>query len=391
MDELARKLEDAAAAWHDHKPEPAAKHGSPVPFDDVKPINSAVDLSEVLHELCSAINRFLVLPDGAATTVALWIAHTWCLEGFDFTPRLVVCSPVMRCGKTTLLDVVRGASRRAMWAENTTTAALFRAISEWRPTIVLDEADNLLVGKDADKELHGILNGGFRRGGAVIRCTGEDFSPTTFDVFAPVAFGLIGKLSPTLMDRSIVIRMRRKMVTEQVERIQPSNLLRLFQDFRPRLARWARDNGEVAGCSTPSFPDDMGDRARDIWAPLLAIADLAGGPWGVLARTAASAILSGSQEEDVAGLMLLSDIRDVFRERGVERIPTKELLRSLIELEERPWSSWRRGRDLTARQLGGLLQSFEVSSKDLRQADGKNLKGYEFSDFAEALARYEPD
>jgi hypothetical protein len=391
-DHLMEELEKAAASWHEHKPESRAKSEPALPFDEVEPAGSEVDLSALLDDLCSTIIRFLVLPEGAAETVALWICHTWCLDGgIDITPRLVVSSPVMRCGKTTLLDAVRGASRRTIAAENTTSAPLFRAIEEWQPTIVLDEADNLLVGKDADKELHGILNAGYRRGGAVMRCVGEDHLPTRFDVFASVAFGLIGKLPGPLMDRSIVIQMRRRTATEHVERVRPSALLKTFEAFRPRLARWSKDNCEAVGGAQPALPDEIGDRAQDIWEPLLAIADLAGGCWGNLARAAAVALSGGSPEDDTAGLMLLVDIRSVFESKAVDRITTKDLLGSLIEMEERPWSTWSRGRELTARQLGRLLDSFAIKSKDIRQPDARNLKGYELGDFADAFKRYAPE
>jgi hypothetical protein len=36
----------------------------------------------------------------------LWVIHTHLISYFQITPRLVVHSPVKRCGKTTLLDVL---------------------------------------------------------------------------------------------------------------------------------------------------------------------------------------------------------------------------------------------------------------------------------------------
>ncbi len=36
-------------------------------------------------------------------------------------------------------------------------------------------------------------------------------------------------------------------------------------------------------------------------------------------------------------VMLLQDIQQIFKERGCERMHSKELVERLIELEERPW------------------------------------------------------
>ena len=49
-------------------------------------------------------------------------------------------------------------------------------------------------------------------------CEGEGADITTkqYSTYCPKAFGLIGKLTPTLMDRSIEIRMQRKL-REKVE------------------------------------------------------------------------------------------------------------------------------------------------------------------------------
>lgn len=392
--QLVEKMEKAGAEWHDYDPaEKPAKDTQPLPFDEVAPAKEEVDLSELLYDLTATIQRFIVLPDGAVEAVALWIAHTWCFEVFDFTPRLVICSPVMGCGKTSLLDAARGAGRRAIAAENTTTAALFRAIAEWRPTVILDEADNLLLPKTADPELRGILNAGFRRGASVVRCVGEDNVPTPFDVFAPVAFGLIGKLPGTLMDRSIVVNMRRKTATEFVERSRPKKMEPEFNALRPRFARWSKDNSEDLGVAEPALPEELGDRAQDMWEPLLAIADAAGESWPDLARIAAVELSAGTIEDGAAGLMVLQDIREVFQTKAVEKLTTKELLAALVALEERPWSTWSRNdKPLTDRKLAGLLEPFSVRSRDIRQPRGSVLKGYLLEEFADAFSRYlDPD
>jgi len=72
-------------------------------------------------------------------------------------------------------------------------------------TLCLDEVSWVL---DLKEERQGILCGGFERNGYAEVCEGENTAITTrlFSTYCPKAFGLIGKLTPTLTDRSIVIQ-----------------------------------------------------------------------------------------------------------------------------------------------------------------------------------------
>src|SRR5262245_36561640 len=126
----------------------------PTPWDE------AVDGVQLLHDLAAWYRRYLVLPDGAAETLALWTVHTYARDAAQITPRLAVVSPQKRCGKTTLLVLLGMVVCRPMIASNISTAALFRAIESWSPTLVIDEADTFL--KD-NEELRGVLNAGHFR------------------------------------------------------------------------------------------------------------------------------------------------------------------------------------------------------------------------------------
>lgn len=95
----------------------------------------------------------------------------------------------------------------------------------------------------------------------------------------------------------------------------------------------------------------MNDRAADNWRFLFAIADLAGADWPERARRAAVTLSGQVEPHDGAGEQLLGDIRASFLERGVERIFTDDLLRDLMQREDRPWRERRNGKPLTATQL----------------------------------------
>ena len=119
----------------------------------------------------------------------------------------------------------------------------------------------------------------------------------------------------------------------------------------------------------------------------MSIADAAGGDWPECARTAAIA-LSKTDDAESQKVQLLADIQAIFAEDFEDRMPTKKLIERLHELEDRPWSDFRRGKPLTARQFGGMLRSFKIVSSSMRFLDNHNAKGYRLSDFQDVFSRY---
>ena len=174
----------------------------------------------------------------AARACACWVLHTFLAEYFLVSPRLSISSPTKGCGKTTLLDVLYRLVLRPLLASNVTPAAVFRVIEKYKPCLLIDEADTFLGVND---ELRGILNSGHRKGGSVLRVTGDDLEPRQFATFAPCGIALIGTLPPTLADRSIPVELNRRRPNEPVESFRPDRAGRLEQLAR-QAARWARDN-----------------------------------------------------------------------------------------------------------------------------------------------------
>src|SRR5208282_3622937 len=100
--------------------------------------------------------------------------------------------------------------------------------------------------------------------------------------------------------------------------------------------------------SRPELPRELNDRAQDNWEPLLAVADHAGGAWPQLARATALR-LSGAGERAVAqSAELLTDIREVFEAKKVDRISTADLLQALIADELKPWATCYRDKPMSA-------------------------------------------
>ncbi len=348
------------------------------------PVGGAV----VLDEVVALVKKHISMPKHTPEACALWVMHTWCIDVVDCSPFLAVTSPMLKCGKTSLLGLLNWLTRRSQISSNISPAALYRFIDLYHPTLLIDEMDSFLSGNE---ELRGLLNSGHTRVAAyVIRCEGDSLKPRYFSTWAPKVLTLIGQLPDTLQDRSIGVPMRRRMPGEKVERLRVARDAEVYQVIRRKLARWARDN--MPSLQDPPDLEIMDDRAMDNWRPLLSIANQAGGTWPERAKQAALA-LSGPSVSKAADrkIELLRDIREVFMRKDKDEIPSRELVAELAMDEERPWHSYgRSGKPLTQRQLAGLLRPFGIISVTVHPEGQPHASGYKRVDFADAFARYLP-
>jgi hypothetical protein len=261
---------------------------------------------------------------------------------------------------------------------------IFRVIELQRPTLLIDEGDTFI---HESEDLRGILNSGHRKGGAVLRTVGEDFEPRSFSTYSPCAIALIGKLPATLADRSVAIELRRRTEDEVVEQFRFDRANHL-DDLARKAKRWGADNADRIRFADPNMPAGVFNRAADNWRPLLAIADAAGGEWPARARQAVqiSGVSNGADQS--RGVLLLSDIRAIFMERRVDRLASAALIQALIGLDDRPWSEWRGARPLSTNNLAKLLDPYGINPQTIRTSSSDTPKGYLFSQFEDAFARY---
>ncbi len=144
-----------------------------------------------------------------------------------------------------MLEVLELLVPRPLRAANMTSAALYRLIAARGPTVLFDEIDATFGPKAGDhEELRAVLNAGHRRSATVARCVGDGTSMEVqeFPAFAPVALAGIGDLPDTILDRSVVVRMRRR---SPAERVAPFRYRDALVDTKPvarRLAAWATRN-----------------------------------------------------------------------------------------------------------------------------------------------------
>ena len=346
-------------------------------------------LDEILDAVLGFAMDHVAFPSNeAALAFTAWIAHTHLLDHFDSTPRLAIVAPEKQSGKTRTLEVAESLIPNPLRSSSTTTAVLFRLIeSQDRPTILIDEADAIWSERGANEELRALLNAGHRRGSDVHRMVGEGaaMKARRFSTFAPVALAGIGDLPETLMDRSVIIRMKRRSPDEKVLRWRFATSYPQGQRLQRALAAWA---STVDTVPMPDDVADISDRLADVWEPLFAVADLAGGAWPDLIRDACRTLTSDRPSEPSLRLRLLADLRDVWpAEHSFQATTT--LLGKLANIEDAPWGADGIYGDtgITSRKLAFHLRHYGVHPT---HDATKTVRGYSRADLDDAWRRYLP-
>jgi putative DNA primase/helicase len=365
----------------------------------------------ILNELVLLLKRFAVLPKWVPEAVGLFVFHTFAWELRDITAYLGIESPQHRCGKSTLLAIIRRLCNRPEGAAHISGPAVFRTINKAKPTLLVDETEKVMK---RNQLLAGILNASYSRELAyVIRVIPQskkhkanggqpqakyipldvasssslhpDDDVARFSCWCPKAMAQIGHFPETLADRCIIITMQRKTPAEKCERLR--NLKETESaELRRRCAEFVEQHRNEIAKAEPAIPEGLNDRAADIWEPLLVLADLAGGDWPERGRQAALALSGGEQTNNLISTLLL-DCLLIFVQGKAERMFTRELVQKLNAFPPRPWRELSKGKPIDDIWLAKQLRPFAVRPQIFRI--GEDLaRGYAHQDFVEPTRRY---
>ena len=349
--------------------------------------------AELLDEVMQWFAQYVYAPKEALTVVTLWAALTWFVEETYFAPILALLSPTKRSGKSLCLDLMRWIVRRPNLTSGMgiTTAVVFRLNEQRQPTFLIDEAEKL-SGRDGNREIIGLLNKGYRRGGKVQRCREKDHAVEEFDAFGFRAVAAIGNLWDTITDRAVVVPMQRKPRTTQMKRFAGRVIESEGCVLASKICRFTEDHidqFEDAELRVPK-PEWLNDRACDNWTPLFTVAQLAGGDWPMLALDAAKALSSAVENNDRAE-QLIHDARKIFTDQGwPEVIKSGELVDSLNRIESSPWGDYSKGKGISTHKLAAIFRGFEIRPHQERDGQGRITRGYWLKDLEGAFDRYPP-
>ncbi len=366
--------------------------GSELEWEKIEPWPEPVDGAQLLDAIRTLLKRFVILPTWAPEALAAWVVHTHAFKLRNVSTYIGVESPELRCGKSTLLGVLSELVQRPLPTANISSPAFYRAIEEHQPTLLIDEADTFLDGND---ELRGILNAGYTRNSAyalrVAQFPSSDNGGIStrlvrFSLWCPKFIGKIGKLPTTLADRCILVRMERKTEAEQCERFRELN--GEGEDLRQKCTRFVRDNEAAIASARPAAPAGLNDRATDIWEPLLAIGDLAGGDWATALRNAAVHLSVTTQDRSPIGALLL-DLMVLFITHECDRLFSRTIVEHLQMNSDRPWAELRNGKQVTEQWLAKQLSKYRIRPRGMR-VGVERRNGYYKDDFRDVFRRYIP-
>lgn len=357
------------------------------PVEDIEPWHQPVNGASLAHEIRQRLLAHVVFERASdADALAVWTLGAWALDVWGLFPKVLITAPEKACGKSTLATVLGAMTPRTLQASNATAAAIFRGIELWHPTLVLDEVDTWL---DEKPELRGVLNSGHERDTAhILRCVGDDHEPRQFSTWCPMIVSGIGKPADTIVSRSVVVSLRRRLPTERVTR-KPVDLVARMLRVRRQAARWFDDNKVRLAASEIEPPECGDDRRLDNFVPLYRIAAALGGDWPRRIEAAYLAGADSDEAEDSAGVMLLRDLVEMIERHGnPSALSSEDIVGTLTSDDSKPWHEWRRGKPANARTFAKMLAPYGVKSRDIKMADRTVRKGYRVADILEAFTRY---
>ena len=273
---------------------------------------TASDLARVLDDLAAFVRRYVVMTPSQVSAVALWVVHTHAFEAAEATAYLHVTSAERESGKSRLLRSAR--ARRGAAIEDGRNNGGSPRTSCREGSAAVDAARRNRQRLQARRRVcrHavlGILNDGYRRGGRTLLCLPPKWEPSFLRLrtegrrrhrrstrHAPVA------VDP---DRAVKLPAPR----ERIERFRRRDVEERAEPIRLSIESLAELHTAALAKARPELPDELGDRAMDVWEPLIAIADLAGGEWPQFARAAAVELsAAGASEDDSLGVQLLAGV-----------------------------------------------------------------------------------
>jgi Protein of unknown function (DUF3631) len=352
------------------------------------------DGAELLDEVHAAYNKYVIFPSAeAADAVTLYTAATHGQTAWEHATRLVVKSPIKRCGKTRLQEVARELVHEPLPTTNISTAALARSIDEADPpTLILDEADTVFGKKEqrieAAEDLRGILNSGHSRGWPYVRWDPKARQREVCSTFAMATVGGIGNMPDTIEDRAVIVTLQRRAAGERVTQWRSRRAIPALREIRDRLHAWVQLHIEELAEAEPDLPVE--DRPAECWEPLAAIADAAGGDWPARARKACQALTGAVDNPDDTdgGERLLADLRMIWRDEHC--LYTATIIDRLCTIEEAPWSAWHKGeKQISSRAFAALLKPYGIRTVNVREhGNGDPRKGLRHGDMLKAWERY---
>ena len=344
-----------------------------------------LSIAEILDLIAAKFKEHVKFQEESeADALALWVVMTYVMEHLEIAPMVYVTSPEPMCGKSTVMKLLKVFCHRAEMVSKITPAAIYRLIERDQPTLIFDEADRFLRGND---ELNGIINAGHARFEANViinkKLADGNYDAVTFPVWCAKAIAGIGKQDDTLTSRSIVISLRRKLVTETVKPIR-FNFYQEYKFIRESLAAWAANFEPISEREMEPFLKATTDRGTDNWLALGIIAKRINPEWVKRVQAALDTIeVRQSDSLQSARVQLLSDVRVVVSICSRPEWSSTDLYNAVVQNEETDWLVFNHGRPITKKKFTQMLGDFGI-----KPTKRSNANVFCVTDLEDAFERY---
>lgn len=223
-------------------------------------------------------------------TVALWAAWTNVADLSGHAPRLVLTRG--RGCRVPVLDVLAAFVHAPVRTDSASVRSALHTVAVTQgtpPTLLVPAADGDVYARtDAPgSDLREVLRAGFERRAPFLRYDATRRAVERVPTFAPAVVTFNGPPAPSVADRGITVPMDRS-ANRRARRFPRGRAAAGAHVLGDVVREWARAHAREFVQARPELPAAAGDRAGDVWRPLLALADVAGGHWPTTARHAAT-------------------------------------------------------------------------------------------------------
>jgi hypothetical protein len=236
---------------------------------------------DIFETIRRYIERYIFLKKKETySLLALWVMGTYLYKLFRYYPYIHL-NAEKGSGKTMLMEVMAPICFNGQISANSTEAVIFRDIQNNSPTMFLDELEKM---SKEDKEkfagIMAVLKTGFSKNGLVKRCDGKNKDKIrAFTTYAPKMFAGIKDLDDVLSDRTIKIKMYRKLNNELFERYTETIATEEEQNYiRNTLYTFGLKYAHKISAlyNEPDYDNELcgllSNREQDMWLPIITIA-----------------------------------------------------------------------------------------------------------------------
>jgi len=227
---------------------------------------------DIFHQILNHIKTYIYLPhESCYTAIALWVMGTYVFRIFRYFPYIHLYAE-KASGKTTLMEILEKICFNGEISSDATGVSLFHQVDANSSTLFLDESEDLYQGRNNAKMR--LLKAGFSKTGRVKR------KKATYCCYSPKMIAGISPLDNVLGDRTITVRMLRKLPTEAFRRYYESpEILELYSRIRDSLYMFGLTHAqklmaEYVRVSESPEKTLLKNRALDLWLPLIVIGSI---------------------------------------------------------------------------------------------------------------------